>query len=541
MEYQVQVKMAQTSKNRASKQAYISVHQPLLDGFDTPFAKQLNASNRWVLLANKIPWDELVSVYRQQMGNHKTGAEGINPRVVIGSLIIKHMCDLSDRETVQQIQENMYMQYFIGYNSFSDEVPFDASLFVLLRNRLGVDQINIINEKILGLSIQKNNQPKGKPDNLPSDENASPQEKIQTTTSAAEPSQPSPTHQGKMIIDATACPQDIRYPTDLHLLNDAREKTEELIDFLHIPWMVIKKPRTYRQKARTIFLKTAQKKTRSKKEIRQAIRKQLGYVRRNLKNINRLLDHYETIPFNDRQHTYFFVVQTLYDQQKQMYQQKVHSVEHRIVSIHQPHVRPIVRGKTNANVEFGAKIQVSLMNGFAFLEDLSWDAFNEGARLIKAVEQYKKRFGYYPAEVLADKIYCSRVNRAQLKELNITLKAKPLGRPRAVAENHVSPGERNPIEGKFGQAKSAYGLNRIKARLRSTSESWIATIIMVLNLVKLTGQVPYCLLLRYRSYSAAYAKKLKSVITSIGAWMENDRKNNPNQNLIFLTYSADPN
>jgi transposase, IS5 family len=483
--------MAKALKNRASKQAYISVHQPLLDGFDTPFAKQLNANNRWVVLANKIPWDELVGIYRQQMGNHQTGADGINPRVVIGSLIIKHMCDLSDRETVQQIQENMYMQYFIGYNSFSDEVPFDASLFVVFRNRLGVDQINLINEKILGLSLQKDNQPNGKPNDLPSDEDASPEEKDRATTPATEPSKASPTHQGKMIIDATACPQDIRYPTDLHLLNDAREKSEELIDFLYHPLMVIKKPRTYRQKARKIFLKTAQKKTRSKKEIRQAIKRQLGYVKRNIKNINLLLDQYPTIPFDERQHKYFFVVQVLHDQQDQMYRQKAHSVEHRIVSIHQPHVRPIVRGKTNANVEFGAKIQVSLMNGFAFLEDLSWDAFNEGARLIKAVGQYKKRFGFYPKEVLADKIYCSRANRAKLKELDITLKAKPLGRPRAVAENHVSPGERNPIEGKFGQAKTAYGLNRIKARLQNTSESWIATIIMVLNLVKLTGQVPY--------------------------------------------------
>ena len=91
-----------------------------------------------------------------------------------------------------------------------------------------------------------------------------------------------------------------------------------------------------------------------------------------------------------------------------MFAENTHSIEHRIVSIHQPHVRPIVRGKTNANVEFGAKINVSLMNGYAFLDDLSWDAFNEGTRLMASVEKYKKRFGYYPEEVLADKIYCNR-------------------------------------------------------------------------------------------------------------------------------------
>ena len=73
-----------------------------------------------------------------------------------------------------------------------------------------------------------------------------------------------------------------------------------------------------------------------------------------------------------------------------MYKEKVHSIDHRIVSIHQPHVRPIVRGKTNANVEFGAKLQVSMMNGFAFLEELSWEAFNEGSRFLKTIDQFSQ-------------------------------------------------------------------------------------------------------------------------------------------------------
>ena len=106
--------MPKALKDRASKQAYVSGSQPLLDGFVTPFSKHLNQSNRWVVLAAKIPWDELVSVYRKQLGNAKTGASSINPRVVLGSLIIKHICNLSARETIEQIQENMYMQYFIG-------------------------------------------------------------------------------------------------------------------------------------------------------------------------------------------------------------------------------------------------------------------------------------------------------------------------------------------------------------------------------------------------------------------------------------------
>jgi IS5 family transposase len=97
--------------------------------------------------------------------------------------------------------------------------------------------------------------------------------------------------------------------------------------------------------------------------------------------------------------------------------------------------------------------------------------------------------------VLADQIYCTRANRAALKEKGIRLLAKPLGRPSAVP-NHVSPGERNPVEGKFGQAKTAYGLNRIRARLKNTSESWIASIILVLNLVKWVGAALLCRIFR---------------------------------------------
>ncbi len=491
--------MAKALKSRASKLGYVSPDQGIIPGFESPFSKHLNPENRWIVLSKKIPWDELVKVYQKQLNNSKTGADGINPRVVIGSLIIKHICDLSDRETVQQIQENMYMQYFLGFSSFSDEEPFDASLFVEFRKRLGVEQINAINEKILSLAIApkessvnaKNNQSAAAPVASTSTEPVNAEANKESTSTQGQQEQSGITHAGKLIVDATACPQDISYPTDLNLLNDAREKAEELIDFLYSPSLHKKKPRTYRLVARKTYLQTAQKKVKTKKEIRRAVKKQLGFLNRNIKSINKLLKAYERIPFNVHQYKYFLVIQTLYDQQAEMYKEKKHSIDHRIVSIHQPHVRPIVRGKTNANVEFGAKIQVSLMNGFAFLEELSWEAFNEGTRLLKTVQQYKERWGYYPKEVLVDKIYCNRDNRAKLKELGITLVAKPLGRPRAMS-NHIRPGQRNPIEGKFGQAKTAYGMNRIKARLQQTSESWIAAIVMVLNLVKLTGQVSFC-------------------------------------------------
>ena len=489
--------MAKALRNRASKQPYTSQKQLVLAGFESPFSQHLSADNRWVKLAKLIPWDALAKTYRRQLGNHITGADSINPRVAIGAVIIKHLCDLSDRETILQIQENMYMQYFIGYSSFSHEAPFDASLFVDIRKRLTVEHINEINEKILGL-LKKENDECSVKEHTASKDHTNNKNGLPAEPGDEQASEPDPRNKGSLLMDATACPQDIAYPTDLNLLSDAREKSEELIDYLQVSLTTLK-PRTYRQTARKQYLQVAQKKKKTRQEIRKAVRQQLQYLRRNINSIHKQLNEYARIPLSRQDYKYLLVIQTLYDQQKYMYDHRVHSVADRIVSIHQPHVRPMVRGKTNAAVEFGAKIQMSLVEGVAFLDELSWDAFNEGTCLQSSVEKYKIRYGFYPAEVLADKIYCNRENRKWLKDMKIRLRARPLGRPSSARALSipVRPGERNPIEGKFGQAKTAYGMNRIKARLSVTSKSWIASIVLVLNLINLIGKAPLSFILSF--------------------------------------------
>ena len=514
--------MSTTNRKRASAPKYLSPDQLTFAGFETPFEQHLDPSNRWVVLAGLIPWDEICSIYlRQTRGIGSTGRPPLNPRIVLGSLIIKHLCNVDDRETIELITENMYMQYFLGYSSFTTVSPFDPSLFVSFRKMLGIESINAINERIVAIKTRLESTKEGGKtddnDHGPTGEivNASPSGTTGTigNTNQATPidvivTSPVKENRGRVIYDATACPQDIAFPTDLTLLSDAREKSEELIDLIYVRSLHHKKPRTYREVARKVYLKTAQKKNKSKKTIRKAVGQQLNYLKRNLKSINILLDACTCFPLKAKEHKYLLVINTLYDQQRIMYDSKTHSIEDRIVSIHQPHVRPIVRGKSQAKVEFGAKIHVSLIDGISFLDELSWDAFNEGSHMMKYIEQYHKRFGCYPRELLADKIYCTRVNRADLKSKGIKLIAKPLGRPSAVQE-HVSPGERNPIEGKFGQAKTAYGLNRIKARLQITSESWIACIFLVLNLVKLAGvALPYNILKGIYNFSAQVMREL---------------------------------
>jgi transposase, IS5 family len=184
------------------------------------------------------------------------------------------------------------------------------------------------------------------------------------------------------------------------------------------------------------------------------------------------------------------VISTLYEQQLELYTEKKHSVDDRIISITQPHVRPIVRGKAGSRTEFGAKLSISVVNGWSFLDKLSWDSYNEGVDLIGQIEIYKKRFGVYPESIHADQIYRNRENRKFCKDNNIRLSGPKLGRPckskEILAEQrkqeYTDSGIRNAVEGRFGVGKRRYSLNKIMAKLSNTSETAIAIIFLVMNL-----------------------------------------------------------
>ena len=136
-----------STRKRASTPDYVSPNQMVLLGFETPFDQQLTRVNRWVKLAHNIPWDRLVKYY-DDLFPSKEGRPPISGRVILGAVIIKHMGDLSDRETIAQIQENPSLQYFLGYSSFTNEEPFSDTLFVEIRKRLSIELLGKINEAI---------------------------------------------------------------------------------------------------------------------------------------------------------------------------------------------------------------------------------------------------------------------------------------------------------------------------------------------------------------------------------------------------------
>lgn len=182
-------------------------------------------------------------------------------------------------------------------------------------------------------------------------------------------------------------------------------------------------------------------------------------------------------------------IRRLYEQQKYMLDNRTHSVQDRIVSISQPHVRPMVRGKANAKTEFGAKVAVSVIGGYAFVDKISWDAYNESSDLIPMIEKYRKKYGCYPKAVIVDKLYRNRANIKYCNSKGIRISGPRLGRPKKgetydKAQAYIDSGIRNAVEGKFGVGKIAYGLDRVMAKLKETSETSISLAFLAMNLAK---------------------------------------------------------
>ena len=432
-----------------------------LNEFGQPVGMKLSPENRWVKKAQMIPWVEIEKRYAKLFANRK-GNVAKPLRLALGACIIQAEYGYSDVETALQIQETAYLQYFCGYKEYDDsKLPFDPSLMVYFRKRLTPEVLGEINEMIIANARNEKQQ-----DNNDDDE---------------------PGNGGTMIVDATCAPSNIKYPQDTSLLNEAREATEKIIDELHIPGEG-KKPRTYRKQAHKDYLNIARTKKKTAKKIRTATRKQLGYLDRNLKSIEALQADGKEL--SSKQVKKLEVIRNIYAQQKLMYDNKAHSVPDRIVSLSQPFIRPIVRGKAGKPVEFGAKIDISVEDGWTRLEVMSFDAYNEAKNLKDMVERYRKRTGHYPSRVLADKIYRNRDNLAYCKLHHIRLSGPALGRPkkdelRDKKQDYIDECERVEVERRFSLAKRKCGLGLITARLEPTISHSIAMSIVVLNLRKI--------------------------------------------------------
>ena len=441
--------------------------------------ERLPKTNRWVQMGDALPWGEYEKVYNERLKNDKVGASNRTGRMVIAALIIKHKLSLSDEETMLTIQENPYMQYMCGLTEYSDQPIFDPSLFTTIRKRITIEDVNALTLELAKKAQQK----KDKDDN----------DEDNTFSGMTQPTD--------VKADATCADAEVRYPTDIDLVEDGSKYIDRMIDKVCGIKKIRKPAGVERNRIRAIYLNVIKRKHKGSKLIKDALSRMLPLLYRDILTLLNLIgvDDETYGRFNCTQKRTIQAVIDMYHQQEEMLREGKHTCENRIVSIHQPHVRPIVRGKAKAKVEFGAKIGVSIVSGYSFIDHHSCDAYNEASDLTVHIEKYKERFGCEPKRFFGDKIYLNRENRRILKEKEIQIMGRPLGRPpknptqEQIERERIGVSLRNEAEAQFGTGKRTYRANNIRAKLPQTAECWTAMCYFVKNLAKFMREL--CLVL----------------------------------------------
>ena len=478
---------------------YVFQHtgQLSIEEFHSPFGGKLDPNNRWVLLHKMIPWMSLERHYAPQF-TAKTGAPAKPFQMAFGAVYIQQRLGVTDRETVELITESPYLQFFIGLSAYQPLPPFDPSMMVHFRKRIGPDLIKVCNDmtKASGIAMVQ--------ELLAASEygDASDSEERKQLTAIEEELGVKPaslelgSNWGTLILDATCVPDDIPYPVDLRLLDEARGITEKVIDelFKQLQSKIDRKPRCNRDKARNLFLAISKKKKPNRQEIRDAKRFQLNEISRNLRAIDGMIHCGAVLSaLGSQLYRKLLVASEVHRQQQEMYDADSRRIDDRIVNLSKPHVRPIVRGKAGKKTEFGAKISISDDNGFVDVDRISWDNYNEANDLIERAEQYKEDRGYYPARICADSIYMTSANKKFCAANGIRLSGRP--RKKQV-EAEVQTAEqqelfksdlrkRSVIEGRIGTSKRKYGLDRIMTKLVETSRTVITMAFFVMNTEKI--------------------------------------------------------
>ncbi len=424
------------------------------------FGGKLDENNRWIKIAGLIPWERLEERYEGYFS--KVGRPGKDARLAVGLFLLKHMSGKSDEQVVLELLENPYWQSFCGLNTFATKDIIEPSTLSRLRKRLGTEYVKDLEEATYAVLIEK---------------------KILKAKG--------------ILVDGTVIPENIKFPTDVGLLNDVRERLVENIK--RIGKKVGKQYRTYCRLGRKVYLNYAKCKRKTKKQVQKARKQILQYVQRNLGQIKDALEKAGREGVREIGIIWgrLGTAKKIYEQQYEMYKEKKKRIKDRIVSFHRPWVRPIKRGKNGKDVEFGAKTAMSQVDGFLFLDETNHDNFSEAQSEIvrKQIEGYERRFGKKPPSLTGDKLYGSRNNREMLEEeMGIRTSFVRLGKKQkssAIIDQWFrrKQRERNRIEGGFGHGKEHYRLNRSWYHGHEGSEIWTRGGLLAMNLMRAAGRI----------------------------------------------------
>ena len=405
-----------------------------------PYGGCLDENNKWIKLGEIVPWERLNQLHVKYF---KPQRKGKDFRLMMGLMIGGMVKQLSDREKLNYFYDSPYFQYFCGMETFvtpTKKKIVHPSLISKWRKRLGPQYYAEFESEVTKVLIKL---------------------KVIKTT--------------ELMLDATVFESNITYPNDVKLMNTVREWCCKQILELKNTIDPQRHIRTYRRTAKKLFLIFQKKKRKSKKLIQKSKKQMAQYLDRNIKQMQSLIEEcrykgmlkyslMESLNLDGLQ-KHLDTGKQIYAQQMEMIEQKVNTIKDRIVSFHEPHIRPIVRGKEKAVAEFGAKFHLAHVDGFAFTDKLDFKAFSEKKELHDSLKKHEERFGKPPKKTLIDDGYSSRENREILTKKNIEHSLKHIGKPprdpKQKSLKRKLRKKRSEVEGLIGHLKDHWTLRKI--------------------------------------------------------------------------------
>lgn len=366
----------------------------------------------------------------------------------IALMILKHYLGLSDELLIARLNTDWSMQYFCGVQLGLRRIK-DKNLVSWWRAYLG---------KYLDITA------------------------LQSEFIAHWKPQMQHTH--LTMIDATCVESHLRYPTSVKLLWEGCSKLYALMQDIR-KRLKLRASRSNYSKHKVAFLnyqRTRKKTNRKEKRLRKQL---LKYLLRLLQCFDELVNR-QGCTLKTKHRKLIAAITKVYEQQHELTYGNTQNVADRIVSLHKPYIRPIVRGKETRRVEFGAKLHKLQVDGISFIEHLSYNNFNEGTRLKSSVAFHHKHFGKL-SQLGADRIYATNKNRSYCNKLKIanSFVAKgnegKLATQKQTMRSVLSTVRATVLEGSFGNEKNHYLLNKVKARTQNTELVWIFFGMMTAN------------------------------------------------------------
>jgi len=406
-------------------------------------------------LYQSIPFNELGSLLPQK--KTKVGAKmRLSPKGLFGLMFLKHYTNLSDRKLIDRLNTDWAMQLFCGIQLSEDEMIKDRNMPSRVRGFIG-EHVSI--EDVQAVLVESW---KGDMENL-----------------------------HVQLNDATAYESYIKYPTDVKLLWDS---VYWVFETMHALYRVLglRKPRSKYNEHKLAQVDYQKKRKKTYKMTRVRKRALLRLLKKGIGLLTLVQEKAEGqgISIKEKHLIQFIYIKEIYRQQQYMFDNRTNQIANRIVSLFKPYLRPIVRGKENKRVEFGAKATVAQVDGINFIDRLCFDAYNEAKELIDSIRKHRQRFGKL-SQIGIDQIYGTNQNRKYMKKEGIYHSLVRKGRAakdegqQKVLRKELGKERSTVLEGSFGNEKNHYGLRKIKARTQATEIIWILFGIHTANAVKI--------------------------------------------------------